>query len=216
VSPLKLFLNTHPATIWIAVNLSLTYLFFSINFMFHKIIGIYLGVISIISLIIMLIIIKFLYKSKKNDLIKEIDKKEFKEFKENVFNKYNGENKYNYENKTLEGIFIKIEQAKELLDKRFSFSSIIKDRIKDLMFDYLNLAIKNFDLIKDMRKTAENSSHNYGDEINALCRENDEISKNLDNLIREFFIDQKGEDNISELNESLLRSLELFERMRKK
>jgi Zn-dependent M16 (insulinase) family peptidase len=154
----------------------------------------------------MLIIIKFLYKSKKNDLIKEIDKKEFKEFKENVFNKYNGENKYNYENKTLEGIFIKIEQAKELLDKRFSFSSIIKDRIKDLMFDYLNLAIKNFDLIKDMRKTAEN----------ALCRENDEISKNLDNLIREFFIDQKGEDNISELNESLLRSLELFERMRKK
>lgn len=216
MNPLKLFLNTHPATIWIAVNLSLTYLFFSINFVFHKIIGLYLGVISIISLILIVIVVKYLYKNKKNDLLKEIDKKEFQTFKENVFNKYNGENKYNYENKTLEGIFIKIEQAKELLEKRFTFSSIIRDRINDLMFDYLNIAIKNFDLIKDMRKTSLTSSYDYGDEINSLCRENDEISKNLDNLIREFFIDQKGTDNMSDLNDSLLRSLELFERMRKK
>lgn len=214
MNPLQLFLNRHPATLLIGVNLAITYLFFSIYFVFNKNLGIYLGITSLISLIIIIIYLKYIYKNKKSELIREIDKKEFKKFKENTFKNTNG--KHNHENKTLEGIFLKIEQAKELLEKRFSFSSIIGDRIHSLMFDYLNVAIKNFDLIKDMRKTAETSTHNYSDEVNALCRENDEISVNLDRLIKEFFIDQKGEDNISELNESFVRNLQLFENMRKK
>jgi hypothetical protein len=213
------FLDNNLFPMYFAINLALIYLFFMIGGLFSLHIFFYIGIGAIASLVYLFFKSRQIYFQQKSNLEKEIDIQDYNAFKKELLDKYTRTSlnfgEIDLKEQYLKPFFNKFEYTKDLIENRFNESSLFRERLSGLLQNALSAYIKNIDVLDGMQKANKMSKDDtYSSDIQKCIADNELISHNVDDLVKQFLMEEKEKNSEQELNDDFKRNISLFERIK--
>lgn len=187
---------------------------FSYNYflILEKSFMLYIFFAFITATVIYLFIFYVLFKKRENDLDALIEQEENKKFRNSLFLKYQDMPEIII---SLELFFKRYDRALQLINERFDGNSFFRGRLDSLLHDFFDVYINNLNVYFELKKEPDSETV-FKTELKDIVLENDLLLKNLDVFVKEILIEKRNIKNMNDINESFLKSIELFEKIKRK